>query len=339
MSFLRATLVSIFIAFAFSSCGSGDSLDDLLDLATDPPERKPIDVSRMGVNNFFVNSSFGSIGTQYSDIRNTLDLRAVRVLLAWTDSVQPSPSSSANFSFFDNILGNVPAGVDVLVVVAHTPSWMTNSANWIDGNPRKTWVERWLRPVLARYGGNGSIVGWEIWNEPDFTVVPSDVALGLEDPNNYFQLLSLSRPVVRSLSPGKRLLNSATRSIQQNFPNNLNYNRSLRDLGATSLVDVWNIHYYGAQYENVVRDSGVREFLNSLGMPIWITESGAQGPNNQLAYVERTWPFLREQIPSIERIYYYEYSSTVATESNYGLRTSDPNFPVSDLYIYLRDRN
>jgi hypothetical protein len=194
-----------------------------------------------------------------------------------------------------------------------------------------------LRPTVARYANNPAIEAWEVWNEPDLTVVPSDIALGLEDPNNYMQMLAAASNVIRSLDGNALILNAATSSIQQNFPNALNYNKAMKDAGVEGLIDVYNVHYYGTRYESVVTNSGVSDFLNSVTKTIWLTETGETGPNEQLAYVETAWPFLKEKIPGIDRFYYYEYGSTQPLESNYGLRTTDPAFPVSDLYVYLRD--
>jgi hypothetical protein len=302
---------------------------DLLDLAFNPPGRKPIDRSKVGVNNFFVDREFGSIEGQYDDIRSNLGVPFVRVLLAWTDAVQPSPNAQPDYNFFDNILNRIPPGVEVLVVVSHTPSWMESSANWIDGDPRKTWIERWLTPTVARYGRLGGIVGFEVWNEPDRTLFESDRALELENADMYFQLLQMGSVAIHRNAPGKLVVNAATQSIQQDFPNRLRYNRRLRDLGAEGLIDVWNIHYYSSSFESVVTSNGVAE-------PIWVTESGEQGPTEQLAYVETTWPFLLEEIPGIQRFYYYQYGETVTpVDNNFGLRTTDSSFPVSDLYLFL----
>lgn len=325
------------ISLSLSACGDAA---DLLDLALDPPERKPIDTNRMGVNNFFVDSEFGTIEEQWSEIKNTLRIKHVRVLLAWTTGVQPSPEAEPNYSFFDNILSTIPSGMDVVVVLAHTPSWMANPSNWSSGNARATWVNRWLRPTVSRYASVGSIIGFEVWNEPDLTVVPSDTALGLEDPANYAEMLALSSNVIRESAPGKLVVLAATKSIQQNFPTALRYNKELQKLGAESLVDVWNVHYYGSSWESVVTSNGVADFLNGLSVSsLWITESGEKGPNNQLAYVETAWPYLREKVPGIDRIYYYQFGETVTpVENNYGLRTVDPAFPISDLYVFLRDR-
>ncbi|MCC6953650.1 MAG: cellulase family glycosylhydrolase [Deltaproteobacteria bacterium] len=318
-----------------SACNS--SSKDLLDLAVDPPQRKTINRDIVGVNNFFVNPEFGSIEQQFAEIRNTLGLRHVRVLFAWSDGVQASPGASRNYSFYDDIIDAIPAGMDVVIVLAHTPAWMGNSANWIDGNPRKTWVERWLKPTVARYAGRRGVIGWEVWNEPDLVTVPTDAALELVDPAKYFELLSLGAPVIRTTDPTRLVLNAATSAIAQSFPAAKNYNERLQDLGAESLVDVWNVHYYSEQFENVVRGGGVAEFLNSLSVPIWITESGKEGINQHLAYAETVWPFLTDNVDGIERFYWYQLNSREPAGSSFGLRTADPAFPVSDLYIWLRD--
>ena len=212
-----------------------------------------------------------------------------------------------------------------------------DSSTWVAGDPRITWIERWLRPAVSRYSSVPQITAIEVWNEPDLTVVPSDIVLELEDPDQYARLLGRAVSVLREIAPNKLILNAATQSIQQNFPINLRYNQRLRELGAHEIVDVWNIHYYSTSFESVVTDNGVADFLNSLGKTVWITESGENGPTNQLAYVETAWPFLREQVSSIDRIYYFNFGDTAPAENNFGLRTTDPAFPVSDLYLYLAE--
>jgi hypothetical protein len=325
--------------FSLGACSETDDLKDLLELELDPPDRKTIDHSRMGVNNFFVNSEFGNIPTQYSTIKNTLRLNHVRVLFAWSNDVQRSAAGSPNFNFYDDVIEAIPAGMDVLIVLAHAPDWMGDPSNWtVNGNPRHTWAEKYLRTVVRRYANNPRVVGYEIWNEPDLPVLPADGVMGFSDPENYMDLVRTAAPIIRSEDPSALVLMAATQSIQQNYSATLDYNRALRNAGIQDLVDVYNIHYYGEQYENVIRDDGVEDFLDSISIPIWVTESGEQEPNEQLAYVETAWPFLREKMPQIDRIYYYEFGSPEALENNYGLQTTDPNFPVSDLYIHLRDR-
>lgn len=329
-----STKIIALLLFFLCSCGEAG---DLLDIALDPPSRKPIDKSIVGINNFFVNNEFGSISEQYTDINSNLGLKFYRVLFAWTDDVQPTPSSPLNFSFYDQIALNIPAGADVLVVLTHQPSWMADPANWTSGNARSTWVDRFLKPLVARYGSVPRINGFEIFNEPDVVTVPADSVLELQTPANYFELLKDSYFAIKSIAPSKLAVMAATTSIQRNFPTILDYNRTLRDLGGEGYTDIWNVHYYATSYESVVTNNGVADFLNSVSRPIWVTESGEQGPNKQLAYVETAWPFLKEKIPGIQRFYYYQYGETGPIETNFGLRTTDPSFPVSDLYIHFRD--
>ena len=331
------TLVGLLLLLA-SIGGIGCDAQDLLDVALDPPKRKPIDTSIVGVNNFFVLDEFGSIEDQFLEIRDKLGIKFVRILFAWTDGVQSGPNAPLNYSFYDRIVESIPPGMDVVIVLAHTPTWITNPANWIENNPRITFALEWVRPTVRRYANNPRIIGWELWNEPDLTVVASDAALEVTIPEKYAELIAYSTNEVRRGDPGKLVVMGATRSIQQQFPTTLRFNKTLKDLGLEDMVDVWNVHYYGSNYESVVTTNGIRDFLNSLKIPIWITESGEQGPNKQLAYVETAWPFLKEKIPGIARFYYYEFASNAPIDQNYGLRTGDPALPVSDLYVYLRDR-
>lgn len=329
-----AILSLLFILTNLQAC---DDAKDLISLALSPPGREPIQKELVGVNNFFVDREFGTIDEQYQDISKNLNLKFIRVLFAWTDAVQPSPNSPINYSFYDDIASRVPPGVDILVVLAHTPQWFTNQATWSDPNPRKAWIEQWLKPTVQRYRNTPGIIGFEIFNEPDIIILPQDEVLGLQNVDNYFEMLSEGYLASKTIAPTKLAIMTATTSIQQNFPNTLNYNKRLRDLGADGFTDVWNIHYYSSSFETIITSNGVGDFLNGIPKPIWVTESGKTNPTEQLAYVETAWPFLKKRISNIERFYYYQYGETGPIEQNYGLRTTDPQFPVSDLYVHLRD--
>jgi O-glycosyl hydrolase len=187
--------------------------------------------------------------------------------------------------------------------------------------------------VVERYGNNGRVVGFQVWNEPN-QANQANSNLGLIDnAAAYVELLKMGHHVIRATAPTKLIVSAATTSINQNYPGSLDYNRAMRDAGAQEYMDIWAIHYYGKQYENLVRPDGVRDFVNGLSKPIWVTESGAQGVSQQLAYGEEVWPYLKEKIPSIERIY-----QASSPDSSYGLRNLSGDQPVSDLYVWLRDR-
>jgi hypothetical protein len=325
------------LLFILASCDTSD-VRDAIDLAQGVP-RKTIDTDKLGTNAFVNDGRFGSISAQFGEVKNTLRLNFVRILFAWDDNVQPSPGSAPNFSFDDNIAASIPSGMDAIVVITGVPGWMSNPANWIDGNPRKTFAELWARKVAERYAGNGRIIGYEVWNEQNMLSNPDNAALQIDTiAANYAELLKFSFQAIRAAAPGKLVLSGATTSINQNFPDTLRYNKDMQAAGALDFCDVWSIHYYGKQFENLVRDGGVADFLNDLHKEVWVTESGVGGVNEQLAYGEQVWPFLIDNVPSIARIYQYQFAEAKPSDVTYGMKNLDPGAPVSDLYVYLRDR-
>lgn len=333
----RLALIFIFIG-VLSCSSSSDDIEEALDTIDGVP-RKPIDTSRLGVNAFANDARFGAISTQLSEVRDVLKLKFIRVLFAWNDAVQPDPNIQPNFSFYDEISNSIPDGVDAVVVITGLPGWMSNSSNWLEGNPRTTFVERWVKRIARRYASNPRIIAFQIWNEPNADGNPDNRLLELSSsPANYVEMLARAHNVVGESAAGKLVVGAATTSINQNFPATLNYNRGMKQAGAENFLDVWGVHYYGKQYERVIRPDGVRDFLNSLMPPIWVTESGEQGVNSQLSYGEEVWPFLLEKMPGIERIYVYQYTESTPADVTYGLKNISPDAPVSDLYVFLRDR-
>lgn len=337
---LSSIAVSLLCVTAFILGCNSDVVDqarDAIDIADGVP-RKDIDRQKLGVNAFFNERGFGSVSAQYAEATQTLGIKHLRVLLAWNDAVQGGPSAAPNLSFYDAIVQAAPSDVDLLVILTDVPQWMGNPATWIDGNPRTTFVKRWVEPIVARYAANPRVVGFQIWNEPNAPGRFDNSVLGLDtNAVNYLELLAQSHSAIKRIAPSKLVVNAATTAINQNYPNTLNYNRTLRDNGILNFVDVFAIHYYGRQYENVVRNGGVQDFLSSMGSRIWVTESGAQGATKQLEYVEQTWPFLSERVPAIERFYYYQMYETGDPASSYGLKNGSSAQPVSDLYVWLRE--
>jgi Glycosyl hydrolase catalytic core len=334
-SFLVFSILSSII-LSFVGCNSSD-VKDAIDVA-EGLTRKDIDRSVLGINAFANDTSFGSPGDQFREVRDTLGITRVRVLIAWNSQQHPDPSQPPFWGFYDDILDSLPDNMRALLVVTGLPQWMNDPANWSEGDPKRTFVERWLTPVIRRYGSRSNVEAIQVWNEPNMLVHPENTTMGfVETPENYVDLLARASNVIRERAPGKLVVSAATTSINQNFPSTLDYNRALRDAGASAFADRWGIHFYGKQIERVVQEGGVQDFVNGLDVPVWITESGEQGINNQLAYGEEVWPFLRDKMPSIERIYIYQFTENTPSDVSYGLRTLDSAFPVSDLYIWLRD--
>lgn len=332
---MKALILSLALAL-LSACNSS-----VVETATDAIEgvpEKTIDTDILGANAFVNDGRFGSQSAQYKEVRNTLGLKFVRVLLQWNDAVQPSKASDLNLGFADAVIGSLPSDLDALVVLTGAPSWMRDRSKWDGGDAGLTFVNEFVAPVVARYGGNGRIIGFQVWNEPNQGNGDNETMGFTNDPVAYVATLQKAFTVIRRLAPAKLVVSAATTAINQNFPDTLKYNRSMRDAGARDYSDIWAIHYYGRQFENVTRPGGVADFANGLSKPIWVTESGAQGVNNQLKYGRQVWPYLTDKINGIQRIYLYQFTEASPPESTYGLRNLSKDFPVSDLYVHLRER-
>jgi hypothetical protein len=321
------------ITLLLTACG--DALDSL-DVLLDEPSRKTIDTSKMGVNAFFNQQGMGTISEQGEEIKDTLRLKHVRILIPWIDQTQACRTCDLDLGLSDNILKNLPEGLDALVVLTNVPSWTGRGKTG-----RKQFASTFVNQVTKHYSNHPKIVGWQIWNEPNNVSFAENEKLDvLHNPENYVEMVAHASQIIRDNSPGHLILNGATTGIAQNWPSTLKYNKKMRDAGIEEFIDIYAIHYYGTNYVNTTRpDGNIRDFVGKLKRKIWVTESGEGGINNQLEYVERTWPFIRKEFKTIDRIYYYRFLETArpAAETE-ALRNIEAGLELSDLYIYLRDR-
>ena len=301
--------------------------------------RQPIPYSLLGINAFVNESRFGTIRSQLREVNSTLGIKKVRVLLAWNDQVQPTPSAAPNFGFYDQIINSLPVGTEALVILTGTPSSMKDSKNWFGGNPRATFAELWVKKVAARYVKKGRVGAFQIWNEPNNPDFKENVTLDvLTKPENFVELVAFANTAVKSVAPRKLVVSGATTAIAQNFPKTLDYNKAMVQAGILSFTDIYAIHYYGKSVERVLLPGGVAEFVNSLTKPVWVTETGAQGVNKQLEYAERIFAFLKAKMPGIARIYIYQFTESTPSATTYGLKNLTPGASISDLYLKLRNR-
>jgi hypothetical protein len=344
MRFLRATicaLLGVHLATVAVECRAvppeeplgRQGLEDLL------IPKKTVPYNLLGVNAFVNDPRFGSIRGQFRAVKDTLRLRRVRILFAWNEQIQPTPSAEPFFGFYDEIVRSLPAGVEAVAVLTGVPPWMNDSRNWLNGDPRETFVELWVKKVISRYRRRGRLAGYQIWNEPNNPDIAENVTLDvLIKPDNYVELLARAHAAIKDVAPRKKVINAATTAIAQNFPDTLDYNKAMVDAGILSFVDAYAVHYYGKNVERVLLPGGIADFLNGLGRDIWITESGERGVNRQLEYAQRIFPFLRSQVPLIRRIYWYQFTEDTPADSTYGMLNLTPGASVSDLYVNVRDR-
>lgn len=320
-------LILVVLPF-FVACKN--DVEDAIDVA-EGVDRQSIDRSLLSINAFGNDGRYGTAAQQFSIIRDRLGLNRLRIVIDWNDGHQPSSNQSYNFAFADSVVNSIPDGMSAIVVLNQVPRWMSDTSTWVNGSAIDSFVERFVDRVVRRYGGNPKIEGFQVWNEPNMIIdrYDNDIMNFGQNAYLYVELLSKAYTKIKSIAPGKLVISAATTSINQNFPETLDYNRNMVSAGALNYCDVYAIHFYGRQYERVLFDGGVRNFVNGLNKVVYVTETGAQA--DQLAYGEEVWPFLKEQMPAIERMYIYKYDE----DSGYGLVS--PSGVPTDLYNWLED--
>jgi hypothetical protein len=313
-----------------SACGLGGNADDLGDLIFGNNGKIPRQT--LAVQNEFFDNPKGNAAAQGADIRNALNIRHVRTTFFFDESYLPSEGSQPDFSRFDAILAAIPPDTDLLPILAYAPGWLAHRADWKD-----VFINRYVIPVLDRYGRDGRIGGWEIWNEPDGFCNGTVAPPGVLDcsPNDYIDLARRVSEVINARS-GALIIGAATTSINQSFPNHFDYNKDLVAGGLLNFIDVYNFHWYGSQLEKLTF-GGIADFLNGTGKPVWCTESGNQGSDHQLEHAQEVFPVLKDKVSGLERIYIFTYFDNQPPGNTFGLVANDGT--ESDLYQFLRDNH
>ncbi len=324
---VRRRLVWLPVLLLVGACGLHGDAEDLGDLIFGNGGKIPRD--KLGVQNEFVTNAKGDAGAQGADIRNTLGLRHIRTSFYFDEGFLPTEGSSPNFARFDMVMAAIPPDTDVLPILAYAPGWLANRSDW-----KTVFVNRYVIPVLDRYGSDKRVAGWEIWNEPDGfcngRVAPAGTLQCTAA--DYVDLVARVAPEIRKRSSAP-VVAAATTSINQSFPDHFNYNKDMVNAGLLPLVDVYNFHWYGEQLEKLTF-GGIGDFLNGTGKPVWCTESGERGSTNQRGHADDVFPSFDDQIDRLQRIYWFTYFDGESQSTTYGLVSSEGI--ESDLYQYLR---
>ena len=317
--------VILILPFVAACGGAADDVRDLLF-----GNGGSIPRGKLGVQVELADSPKGNYAAQLADVRGTLDLRHVRSSFTFDEFYLPRESATPNFARYDAMLAALPADVDLLPILAYAPAWLANRPDW-----KNVFVGRYVIPVLDRYGRDPRIAGWEIWNEPDAFCNGRVAPAGVLDCSaaDYVDLVSRVAPEIRARS-GARVVAAATTSLNQSFPENFEFNQRMVDGGLLPFIDVYNIHWYSRQLEKLTF-GGIADFLNRTRKPVWDTESGETGSNEQLSFAEDVFPALEDEIDRLERIYVYTYFDGLGPAGTFGLVAADGT--ESDLYRFLRD--
>jgi hypothetical protein len=329
MTIVRRTLraLAAVALIVVGGCGLAEDAKSLGEIVFG--ERGSIPRDELGVQNEFVPNPKGNAPAQAQDIRSHLGVRHIRTTFFFDESYLASEGARPNFARFDAIVGAIPADTDLLPILAYAPRWLANRPDW-----KQVFVNRYVIPVVERYAGNGAIAGWEIWNEPDgFCNGRGGAPAGVLDcsADDYVDLVRRVVPAIRERS-GAPIVGAATTSINQSFPDHFDYNKRMVRAGLLQFVDVYNIHWYGEQFEKLTV-GGIADFLDGTGKAIWCTESGDRGSERQLDHAGNVFPVLDDQIRRLDRIYIYTYFDGGAPENTFGLVAG--NGAESDLYRFL----
>lgn len=296
------------------------------------PKKKDIDLQWFGVNAFFNQPSLGTMQEQADDISKTLGVKHIRILVQWNDHSQPSRLDEIKPDFSDAILKNISDDTQVIMVITGEPSWLFE----IHDTERIRYFVRFCRKIMEHYKDDHRVVGYQIGNEPNNTDFTENRLLGFRNPDLYLQALAQAYKISKEIDSNKLILMAATTSIVQNYPDTLNYNKTLLENKVEKFCDVYCIHYYGDRnFINLMRPGGAFQFLKEIKNDIWVTEVGENVFNEHLDYARVMMPFLISKIPNIKRFYWYQYDGGGTTET-FGLRNTTGAF--SRLYAYLKNR-
>ncbi len=130
---------------------------------------------------------------------------------------------------------------------------------------------------VSRFANDPKVIAWELENEPENFLSWT--------AEQYVDWVKANAPAVRAAAGrSQKLVAAATRPMVEDYPNNLNYNKDMINLGLLDEVDVFNMHVYSKQYEKVPAVQQVVSTAQSHGVEVWVTEVGDNTLADQLSY-------------------------------------------------------
>lgn len=306
------------------------TISTLVLLKINKKKKITIDRSKIGLNAFYNDPRQGSLDFQSKEISKNLGIKTVRILFHWDEFNNKAEHENINWGFIDGILNSFHDDMKALIVVEGLPRWLKE----YPGDKHEAFVNM-FRKMCHKYKSDNRVLGYQIWNEPNMEAHEDNVVMGfVKSPLKYLRLLGSCYESSKTINPNKKILNAATTSISQNYPETLNYNRILIKNRVCDVVDIFAVHWYGNKLEKLHRPNGIIETLNGVNKPIWMTESGKSGQKGQKEYVKTVWPYLFKKIPNLQIIFYYIYYECENSPINFGLKyiNSKNKLILSDLF-------
>lgn len=247
-------------------------------------------------------SGWGGASTQprLAQVTSQTHTKWLREDFRW-DQIEPS-SGQFDFSSYDHfMLLAAQAGVHILPVLYHTPSWDGATYDAIPSNPSA--YAQYVAAVVGRYGTHGSfwkehpnlsgsaIQTWELWNEPYYSTGDN----GDYDPGNYARLVKAADIAGHAVDPDAKFLLASEMQSAQDAQGNWQWwtdalYQAVPDLN--HYFDGVAVHPYGTNttslnpepagqpydnYNSTMRIQDIHQQLINHGAadkPFWITEIG-----------------------------------------------------------------
>ena len=253
-------------------------------------------------------AGWGGASTQprLAQVTSQTHTKWLRENFRW-DQIEPAPGQF-DFSYYDHfMLLAAQAGMHVLPILYHTPSWAGASYNAIPSDPSA--FAQYVAAVVRRYGTNGSfwnqypslrgsaIQTWELWNEPYYATGDNNNY----DPGNYARMVKAASIAGRAANPNAKFLLASEMQSAQDTNGNWQWwtdalYQAVPDLN--NYFDGVAVHPYGTDtttlhpeiaghpynnYDSMQRIQDIhQQFINhgAANKPFWITEIGWSTCNN-----------------------------------------------------------
>lgn len=243
------------------------------------------------------------------------------------------PDESGMYDYDRSVDALRSAGINMLGLIDYNPAWFKGQSPPLDA-----WINEWgdfVYQVVARYGRNGPIKHWEIWNEPN--LVHFGYQAGLYEIEDYARVLSVARAAAKAADPNAVIVMAGVASIYDYPPSpytydSFDYLEQLGRLGAWNDVDILAIHPYradapeGSPWRRDQASPFPQEMrrLDDLMLrygakPVWITEVGwatdrgryGVSHDEQAQFLQRFY-LMALAHPSVEKIFWYDFRNDTA---------------------------
>lgn len=209
--------------------------------------------------------------------------KVLRTPLEWELVQRDSANADYDFSNFDRLVewsteGSLPK-IQILPILIGTPGWVKGAKSNNEPPTTKSDLNKWKQFVTAavkRYGANGPIKAFQVWNEPNLKTFWTN---GKPNAGDYADFLELSGKAIRRGDPRAKVI-VAGMPERSNAPSPMrDYLKKLyRVKGFNRLYDALAVHPFASNEKGVLNGiERIRALMKKNGdkrTPLWVTEVG-----------------------------------------------------------------